>query len=92
MRAALTRCNPDLLKNYPTTYAAGSEQREIGKRHLGRFKGVELVTLAIVTTSQMLTTGVDVTTCRIVAIVRNPTRPRSKLSAPYLFTIRAEIT
>ena len=39
--------------------------------HLGRFKDVETISPIIVTTSQMLTTGVDVPTCKNVAIVRN---------------------
>ena len=48
-----------------------SDEGDIGKGHLGRFKDVETVSPVIVTTSQMLTTGVDVPTCKNVAIVRN---------------------
>ena len=72
MRAALSRCNPEIMKTYPDYVCRiVSDEGEIGKGHLGRFKDVETVTPVIVTTSQMLTTGVDVPTCRNVAIVRN---------------------
>jgi type I restriction enzyme R subunit len=72
MRAALSRCNPEMMKKYPDYVCrVVSDEGEIGKGHLGRFKDVETVTPVIVTTSQMLTTGVDVPTCRNVAIVRN---------------------
>jgi type I restriction enzyme R subunit len=72
MRAALTRLNPDLMKKFPDYVCrVVSDEGDIGRGHLGRFKDVETTTPAIVTTSQMLTTGVDVPTCRNVAIVRN---------------------
>jgi type I restriction enzyme R subunit len=72
MRAALSRCNPELMKKYPDYVCrVVSDEGDIGKGHLGRFKDVETVTPVIVTTSQMLTTGVDVPTCRNVVIVRN---------------------
>src|ERR1039458_6881117 len=72
MRAALSRCSPDLMKKYPDYVCRiVSDEGDIGKGHLGRFKDVETVTPVIATTSQMLTTGVDVPTCKNVAIVRN---------------------
>ena len=72
MRAALSKCNPDLMKKYPDYVCRiVSDEGDIGKGHLGRFKDVETVSPVIVTTSQMLTTGVDVPTCKNVAIVRN---------------------
>jgi type I restriction enzyme R subunit len=72
MRSALTTCNPDLMKQYPDYVCrVVSDEGDIGKGHLGRFKDVESVSPVLVTTSQMLTTGVDVPTCRNVAIVRN---------------------
>jgi type I restriction enzyme R subunit len=72
MRAALSKCNPELMKKYPDYVCRiVSDEGDIGKGHLGRFKDVETVTPVIATTSQMLTTGVDVPTCKNVAIVRN---------------------
>ena len=72
MRAALSKCNPDLMKDDPNYVCRiVSDEGDIGKGHLGRFKDVETISPIIVTTSQMLTTGVDVPTCKNVAIVRN---------------------
>ena len=72
MRAALSKCNPDLMKRNPDYVCRiVSDEGDIGKGHLGRFKDVETTSPVIVTTSQMLTTGVDVPTCKNVAIVRN---------------------
>src|SRR5258708_78982 len=72
MRAALSKCNPDLMKNDPNYVCRiVSDEGDIGKGHLGRFKDVETISPVIATTSQMLTTGVDVPTCKNVAIVRN---------------------
>jgi type I restriction enzyme R subunit len=72
MRSALSRCNPEMMKKYPDYVCrVVSDEGDIGKGHLGRFKDVETITPVIVTTSQMLTTGVDVPTCKNVAIVRN---------------------
>ncbi|MBI5282366.1 MAG: DEAD/DEAH box helicase family protein [Candidatus Solibacter usitatus] len=72
MRAALSKANPDLMKKCPDYVCRiVSDEGDIGKGHLGRFKDVETISPVIATTSQMLTTGVDVPTCRNVAIVRN---------------------
>ena len=71
MRAALSKCNPDLMKNDPNYVCRiVSDEGDIGKGHLGRFKDVETISPIIVTTSQMLTTGVDVPTCKNVATGR----------------------
>jgi len=72
MRAALSQCNPEMMRKH-SDYVCRivSDEKEVGRGHLGRFKDVENPTPVIVTTSQMLTTGVDVPTCRNVAIVRN---------------------
>ncbi len=72
MRAAISRANPDLMKTDPNYVCRiVSDEGDIGKGHLGRFKDVETNSPVIATTSQMLTTGVDVPTCKNVAIVRN---------------------
>ena len=72
MRAALSRFNPDLMKQHPDYVCRiVSDEGNAGRGHLGRFMEPENDTPVIVTTSQMLTTGVDVPTCKNVAIVRN---------------------
>jgi type I restriction enzyme R subunit len=72
MAAALSKCNPDMMKNDPNYVCRiVSDEGDIGKGHLGRFKDVQTISPSIVTTSQMLTTGVDVPTCKNVALVRN---------------------
>src|SRR6266481_1915783 len=71
MRRALNNCNADLVKQYPDYVArVVSDEGDVGRSHLGRFMELETTTPAILTTSQMLTTGVDVPTCKNVVIVR----------------------
>ena len=71
MRRALNNCNADLVKQYPDYVArVVSDEGDIGRSHLSRFMELETTTPAILTTSQMLTTGVDVPTCKNVVIVR----------------------
>jgi type I restriction enzyme R subunit len=71
MRRALNNCNPDLAKQYPDYVArVVSDEGDIGRSHLSRFMELETTTPTILTTSQMLTTGVDVPTCKNVVIVR----------------------
>ncbi len=71
MRRALNNLNADLVRQHPD-YACRvtAAEGEIGRGHLGRFMDVERATPTIVTTSQMLTTGVDVPTCKNVVLVR----------------------
>ena len=72
MRAALSRCNPELMRKYPDYVCrVVSDEGAVGKGHLGRFMEPDNDTPVLVTTSQMLTTGVDVPTCKNVAIVKN---------------------
>jgi len=71
MRRALNNCNADLAKQYPDYVArVVSDEGDIGRSHLSRFMELETTTPTILTTSQMLTTGVDVPTCKNVVIVR----------------------
>jgi type I restriction enzyme, R subunit len=71
MRRALNNCNADLVKQYPDYVArVVSDEGDIGRSHLGRFMELETRTPAILTTSQMLTTGVDVPTCKNIVIMR----------------------
>ncbi|TAK09774.1 DEAD/DEAH box helicase [bacterium] len=71
MRRALTNLNSDLAQQYPDYVCRiTSEEGDIGRGHLSKFQELETQTPAIVTTSQLLTTGVDIPTCKNVAIVR----------------------
>jgi type I restriction enzyme R subunit len=71
MRLALNNYNADLVQQHPDYVARiVSDERDIGRGHLSRFMELETLTPAIVTTSQMLTTGVDVQTCKNIVIVR----------------------
>lgn len=71
MRKALNNCNTDVVKDQPDyVVRVVSDEKEIGRGFLDRFMDVETVVPTIVTTSQMLTTGVDVPTCKNVVLVR----------------------
>lgn len=71
MRHALNNLNLDLVQKYPD-YAARvtSEEGRVGKGHLSRFQELETTTPVILTTSQLLTTGVDAPTCKNVVLAR----------------------
>ena len=47
-----------------------SDEGDIGRGHLSRFQDVETRTPAILTTSQLLTTGVDAPTCKNMVLAR----------------------
>ena len=71
MRKALNNCNADLAKQYHDYVArVVSDEGDVGRSHLGRFMELETKTPTILTTSQMLTTGVDAPTCKNVVLVR----------------------
>lgn len=61
MLAALNHHNADLAQQYPDWVCqVTSNQGDIGIGHLSRFQDVETLTPSILTTSKLLTTGVDV--------------------------------
>ena len=71
MRKALNNLNADLVQQYPDYVArVVSDEGKIGRGHLDRFMELESTVPVLVTTSQMLTTGVDVPTCKNVVLVR----------------------
>lgn len=71
MRAALNNLNADLVQQYPDYVCRVTAiEGDLGRGHLGRFQELETLTPVILTTSQLLTTGVDVQTCKNIAIVR----------------------
>lgn len=71
MRTALNNLNSDLVLKHPDYVCrVTSDEGDIGRGHLGRFQDVEKDTPVILTTSQLLTTGVDAPTCKNVVLAR----------------------
>lgn len=71
MRHELGNLNQELRKTYPDYVCrVTSDEGDIGKNHLSRFQDVDLPTPAILTTSQLLTTGVDAEMVKNVVLAR----------------------
>jgi type I restriction enzyme R subunit len=71
MRRALNNLNQDLVIHYSDYVCrVTSLEGDIGRGHLGRFQELETETPVILTTSQMLTTGVDAPTCKNIVLAR----------------------
>jgi type I restriction enzyme R subunit len=71
MRQALVNLNSDLVQQYPDYVCrVTSIEGDIGRGHLSNFQDLERQTPVILTTSQMLTTGVDAPTCKNIVLVR----------------------
>jgi type I restriction enzyme R subunit len=71
MRRAINNLNTELVQKFPDYVCrVTSDEKEIGRGNLSKFQELETITPAIVTTSKLLTTGVDVQTCKNVALVR----------------------
>ncbi len=71
MRLALNNLNSDLVAQYPDYVCrVTSDEGDIGRGHLSRFQDVDTKVPTILTTSQLLTTGVDAPTCKNVVLAR----------------------
>ena len=71
MRGALNNLNADLAQQYPDYVCrVTSDEGDIGRDHMQRFQDVETRTPVILTTSQLLTTGLDAPTCRNIVLLR----------------------
>ncbi len=71
MRRALNSENADLVQEHPDYVCrVTSEEGDIGAGHRSRFEDVESRSPVILTTSQLLTTGLDAPTCKNVVLVR----------------------
>ena len=71
MRRALNNLNSDLVQQHPNYVCrVTADEGKIGRGHLDNFKELETETPVILTTSKLLTTGVDVPTCKNVVIAR----------------------
>ncbi|MFB2595930.1 EcoAI/FtnUII family type I restriction enzme subunit R [Xanthobacter sp. TB0139] len=71
MRQALAELNADLVRDNPDYVCrVTADEGDIGRGHLSKFQDVETDTPVILTTSQLLTTGVDAPTCKNVVLAR----------------------
>jgi type I restriction enzyme, R subunit len=71
MRTALNNLNSDLAKQFPDYVCrVTSDEGDIGRGHLSRFQDVDTQVPTILTTSQLLTTGVDAPTCKNIVLAR----------------------
>jgi type I restriction enzyme, R subunit len=71
MRGELTRLNQDLVVRFPDYCCrVTADEGDIGMGHLSRFQDVETRSPVILTTSKLLTTGIDAPTCRNIVIAR----------------------
>jgi type I restriction enzyme R subunit len=71
MRRAIGNLNADLRVKYPDYVCrVTADEGDIGASHRAKFQDVETKTPVILTTSQLLTTGVDAPTCRNIVLAR----------------------
>lgn len=71
MRGLLNNLNSDLTKTHSDYVCrVTSDEGQIGKGHLGRFQELESTTPVILTTSQLLSTGVDAPMVKNVVLIR----------------------
>jgi type I restriction enzyme R subunit len=71
MRRVLNNLNADIAQEHPDYVCrVTADEGQIGRAHLSRFQELETVTPTILTTSQLLTTGVDAPTCKNVVLAR----------------------
>lgn len=70
-RRELSNLNSDLLQQYPDYIVRiVSEEGDVGKGHLSKFMDIDESIPVVVTTSKLLSTGVDVPTCKNIVIFR----------------------
>jgi len=71
MRQAINNLSSDLSRQYPDyVVRVVADEGDIGRGYLSRFQDLETRTPTVVTTSRLLTTGVDVQTCKNIVIAR----------------------
>jgi len=70
-RRELSNLNSDLVIQYPDyVVRIVSDEKEVGKGHLGKFMDIDEPIPVVVTTSRLLCTGVDVQTCKNIVLFR----------------------
>ena len=71
MREILSNLNTEYVQRYPDYVSRiTSDEGEFGRERLSRFQDIEDNSVTIVTTSKLLTTGVDAPTVKNIVIVR----------------------
>ncbi|GIW54152.1 MAG: type I restriction enzyme EcoAI R protein [Nitrospiraceae bacterium] len=71
MRRAINNECADLARTHPDyVVRVVADEGDIGRGHLSRFQELETRTPVVVTTSKLLTTGVDAPTCKNIGIAR----------------------
>ena len=71
MRSALAAHNADVMKERPDYVCrVTSDEGNVGSAHREAFQDIDTRTPAILTTSQLLTTGLDAPTCKNVVLAR----------------------
>ncbi|QDU76934.1 type I restriction enzyme EcoKI subunit R [Bremerella volcania] len=71
MRRSLNNLNADLVRDNPDYVCrVTSDEGDIGRGHLSNFQDLERRTPVILTTSQLLTTGVDAPTVQNIVLLR----------------------
>ncbi len=71
MRAALANLNADLMQQHPDYVCrVTADEGDIGAAYREKFQDVETRTPTILTTSHLLTTGVDAPTCKNIVLAR----------------------
>jgi type I restriction enzyme R subunit len=71
MRQELVNLNSELVRDYPDLICrVTSDEGSIGLGHLSNFQDIDRLTPSILTTSQLLTTGVDAETVKNVVLAR----------------------
>jgi len=71
MRRELNNLNADLVQQHPNYVCrVTADEGDVGKGHLSNFQDVETDSPVILTTSQLLTTGVDAPTCKNIILAR----------------------
>ena len=71
MRGALAEFNTDLMRQQPDYVCrVTADEGEVGAAHRAKFQDVETRSPVILTTSQLLTTGLNAPTCKNVVLAR----------------------
>lgn len=71
MRRQIANQNQDILANHPDYVCrVTADEGDIGKGFLSKFQDIETLTPSILTTSKLLSTGVDAPTVKFVVIAR----------------------
>lgn len=71
MRKAINNLSTEIVQTHPNyVVRIVSDEGDVGRGYLSQFQELETQTPTIVTTSKLLTTGVDVQTCKNIVIAR----------------------